>query len=29
MGAPGANAAREVLRDLKVKGEAARAGARW
>ena len=29
MGAPGANAAREVLRDLKVKGEAGRAGARW
>ncbi len=29
MGAPGANAAREVLHDLKVKGEAAKAGARW
>jgi phytoene dehydrogenase-like protein len=29
MGAPGANAAREVLRDLKIKGEAGRAGARW
>ncbi len=29
MGAPGANAAREVLADLKVKGEAGRAGARW
>jgi len=29
MGAPGANAAREVMRDLKIKGEAGRAGARW
>ena len=29
MGAPGANAAREVLADLKIKGEAGRAGARW
>jgi phytoene dehydrogenase-like protein len=29
MGAPGANAAREVMRDLKIKGEASRAGARW
>jgi hypothetical protein len=29
MGAPGANAAREVMYDLKIKGEAGRAGARW